>query len=87
MFATTCYRIATLSAILACAIATCCNVSVAEEVTVLYRNNTELTATLPSSTIDWVTVAANGNLIDRKIEIAEIKSLTLSRGRLSLIHI
>ena len=83
MFASTCYRIATIFITLACAIAACGNVTFAEKVTVLYRNNTELTATLPSSTIDWVTVAENGNLIERKIEIADIKSLTLSTSRSS----
>lgn len=83
MFATTCYRITTIFVAVACAIATCGNLSHAEELKVLYRNDTELTATLPGATIDWVTVSKSGKLIDRKITLAEIKSLTLSRGRSS----
>ena len=83
MFASTCYGIAAIFLTLACAIATRGDVSLAEELTVLYRNNTELTATLPGSTIDWVTVSQNGNLIDQKVKLADIQSLTLSRGRSS----
>lgn len=83
MFAAYCFRFATISVAVACAIATYGNASHAEELKVLYRNSTELTATLPSSTIDWVTVSKNGNLIDQEIELAEIKSLTLSRRKSS----
>ena len=83
MFETSCYRIAIISFTLACVVATCGKVSVAEELKVHYRNDTELTATLPETTIDWVTVSENGSLLERKIQLAEIRSLTLARGRSS----
>ena len=57
--------------------------SVAQELKVLYRNDSELTATLSEATIDWVTVAKSGDLIERKVELTEIKSLSLSRGKSS----
>ena len=81
MLATTRYRIASI--VVMFAIATCINVSVAEELRVLYRNDSEVTANLPGGSIDWVTVSENGSLIERKIELREIQSLTLSRGKSS----
>ena len=83
MLATYYFRLATFLLTVACVLATVGNVSLAEELKVLYRNDTELSATLPASTIDWVTVSQNGDLIDRKVELAEIKSLKLSRGKSS----
>lgn len=84
MFANHCFRLATLLITVGCvATTTFGSVVHAEELKVLYRNDTELTATLPASTIDWVTVTQNGNLIDREVKLSEIKSLKLSRKKSS----
>jgi hypothetical protein len=83
MFANHCFRLATHHLIVASLVAIFVSVLPAEELKILYRNGTELTGTLPESTLDWVTVSSNGNLVDRKVKLAEIKSLTLSRDKSS----
>ncbi len=73
-------RLAVCLAIMVCGCASSVFVpaSRAQELSIVYRNKTRLTAVFPGETIDWVTVAPSGNLIERIIDIADIQSLSLA---------